>query len=330
MNITPSFYWVDLGQGKVGVIKHRKSFRYANGQHLMVQVTRESFKDQAASQQVKNIRLSPFIYLSQKHCLYHPKIPTTTFSDAINPSTQNFLKTNFSDKGFTFRSSCNKASASEISEEIAHLKKQWDALTAHQLKGPSLLCSGLDPLEKLLQDALDPVSVVVDDLETLLFYKNITQKLNCKRHPIRMALENERPLFEYFGIEDDWHSLTQKTLPLPKGGNICIEQTTCAVTIDVNAGDQYPEEVNKQAVPLILQHLQWRGLTGNILIDFIDSSLKSQKQLLALFESQLQNFPFFKVTVLGWSPLGFLQMRIPHSRLSIEQSLRKFKADSVE
>jgi ribonuclease G len=97
-----------------------------------------------------------------------------------------------------------------------------------------------------------------------------------KLDKVKLWSSNES-LFEYFKIENDYARSLQRQVPLPRGGNLVIEQTEALVSIDVNTGPKVHGkdqgkiilETNIDACYEIAKQLRLRDVGGLIIIDFI-------------------------------------------------------------
>ena len=112
-------------------------------------------------------------------------------------------------------------------------------------------------------------------------------------------------------------------VPLSSGGNIVIDVTAAAVVIDVNQGDKDARQTNKEAIPVIIQHLKCRHLGGNIIIDFMGSETSPQDRdslkALLLRHAATAHLP---LDIFGWSKLGWVEARLPKRRLPLGTSVK--------
>ncbi len=104
-------------------------------------------------------------------------------------------------------------------------------------------------------------------------------KVVMPRFVNRLKLYDEKvPLFHKYGIEDEIAKIQRRSVPLPEGGSIVIDQTEALVAIDVNSGNFRVEndaektayEMNLRAAKEIARQLRLRDLGGVIVNDFID------------------------------------------------------------
>ena len=79
--------------------------------------------------------------------------------------------------------------------------------------------------------------IVVDDKKA---YRLISSQLK-KYGGIKMACKVKEykglePIFDYYKINQQLHQLLVRTVSLPSGGYICIDETEALIAIDVNSG----------------------------------------------------------------------------------------------
>ena len=95
-------------------------------------------------------------------------------------------------------------------------------------------------------------------------------------------------LFEYFKIENDYARSLQRQVPLPRGGNLVIEQTEALMSIDVNTGPKVHGkdqgkiilETNIAACREIAKQLRLRDVDGFVIVDFIDMETDNDREII--------------------------------------------------
>ena len=95
-------------------------------------------------------------------------------------------------------------------------------------------------------------------------------------------------LFEYFKIENDYARSLQRQVPLPRGGNLVIEQTDALLSIDVNTGPKVHGkdqgkiilETNIDACREIAKQLRLRDVDGFVIVDFIDMETDADREII--------------------------------------------------
>ena len=316
--ITPQFIWVDIGEKNPGVLKRKpKEKPLIERQKIILQISKEETKDAVS---YKGSRLTQNIHIAGKFCIYHPLEKNTFFSKNLSMTTKQKLLEN---AGFTFRTSCETLEdMSALQKEMKSLQGSWDFISQSPQSKIGLLQKAPTILERLLRDTASEVEIIFDDAGILAAFKKYVNETNPHiSGSLRLASLKEQPLFEFFGIQEDWEMLTNPLVPLAVGGNLLIEETASATTIDVNAGERSSEEINFEAIAPIIQQIRLRQLSGNILIDFVRLSVGSRKKLLIDFESHLKKENPQGIKIMGWSHLGFLELQAPRRHDSLTKQL---------
>lgn len=173
---------------------------------------------------------------------------------------------------------------------------------------------------RYLQSLKSPIEAIIYDSAALL----TAAKAFCKASRpdllpfMRLASLKEMPLLQHYGVEDEIESCKHPVVTASNGVSLIFETTACAVTIDVNAPIANQKEANIPITPLLIKHLKWRHISGNVLVDYIDSGVSSsqRQQLTQMLQEGLKNeAPEWKI--LGWSRLGFLELHRSKRRLPL-------------
>ncbi len=127
------------------------------------------------------------------------------------------------------------------------------------------------------------------------------------------------------GADDMIEALRQPRVDLPEGGSIYVEPTRALVAVDVNTGgDTSPAaglKANLATLKALPRALRLRGLGGQIVLDLAPVAKRDRRRLedaaKAAFRADL-----IETTVVGWTPLGHLELIRKRERLPIAESLR--------
>jgi len=151
------------------------------------------------------------------------------------------------------------------------------------------------------------------------------------------ALENQ--IFEYTSqslldannITPQISAALKKTVQLPCGGFITIEQTEACVVIDVNTGRFTGQgdfrstvlKTNIEAASCIAWQLALRNLSGIIIVDFIDMKYEDDKSaLLDAFANELKN-DRIKTEIVSITELGLVQLTRRRTREPLSRILEQ-------
>ena len=154
-----------------------------------------------------------------------------------------------------------------------------------RLKGPDV---GYIVRTHGLSESENTDYVYVDNREEYFAIREELQKLSSDKINKVKLWSSKESLFEYFKIEDDYARSLQRSVPLPHGGNLVIDQTEALVAIDVNTGpkvhgkdqEKIIFETNVDACYEIAKQLRLRDIGGLVVIDFIDMELQENRDAL--------------------------------------------------
>jgi ribonuclease G len=120
--------------------------------------------------------------------------------------------------------------------------------------------------------------LVVDDRAT--YDKLVAFLKKSSPHLVRrVSLYREKvPLFDHTGVDAQIDTVLERTVRLPSGGYIAIDQTEALTAIDVNTGsftgrrslEDTVLRTNLEAADEVVRQLRLRDIGGIIVIDFID------------------------------------------------------------
>lgn len=307
VRIHSGYALVDIGLERFGILPlTSRQPKPTEGQYLLVQVIREPMYDLAEQDKGltthKGAQLTTRLRLTHRYFHYHPDQPHLQVSKKISPPVAAILTTYLpACSPITLRASASTATAPELVAALHDIEDIYQDLRRFNKIGLAL--AGPTAFTRQLRD-YETLEVIVPDWAT-------RAKLQPQLWPGQTISVIPNP-FQAYGMEDIWQSLLQPVVPFAQKGSLIFEHPTGLTLIDVNTGGQKPAEANIAAIPLLLQHLRWRQLSGNILIDFADSShLQQRSKILSNVNQQLVTSAGAGFDILGWSALGHLQLRRP-------------------
>lgn len=281
-NIVPAIKcaFIDIGNEKNCYLYMDKRMELSDikkGRELLVQVLKEGT-------QSKGAKVTTALEIPGRYCVLLAGNKEVDFSRKItNEEFKEDIKKNIvkpDDVGIMIRTNAEKAGTSAICTEIEMLYKMYNSILnefKYGKKQGKIHSSG-GILAKILRDKLDQrVSKVITDNEKDFefadeFMKNIEIDIPVVFH------NDERALFDSYGIEKEILSLRNNKVVLPCGGFIIIEKTEAMYVIDVNSGknvksmsiDRTAFFTNMEAAVEGARQIKLRNLAGIIVIDFID------------------------------------------------------------
>jgi Ribonuclease G/E len=148
------------------------------------------------------------------------------------------------------------------------------------------------------------------------------------RHMPEVELHTDDvPLFHRFGVETQLEDAFRRTIRLPAGGSIVIDQTEALVAVDVNSGrltgESDPETTalvtNLEAVQEAARQLRLRDLGGLVVIDFIDMRDRSSRRQVEVALRDALSGDRARIRMGHMGPFGLVVL----SRQRIRQALTR-------
>jgi ribonuclease E len=302
------------------------------GQEVVVQVDKEERGNKGAA-------LTTFISLAGRYMVLMPNSPNAGgVSRRIEGEDRQALKEALDqinipdDMGVIIRTAGVGRDAEELQWDLAYLLQVWRAICDAALSKPApfLIYQESRLIVRALRDYLrgDVNEILVDTQamydEAREFMQqvmpNALRKLKLYSDPI--------PLFNRFQIESQIENAYERTVRLPSGGALVIDQTEALTSVDVNSAratkggdiEETALHTNLEAAEEVARQLRLRDLGGLVVIDFIDmSSTKAQRQV----EDRLQNalkHDRARVQIGRISRFGLLEMSRQRLRPSLGES----------
>ena len=201
------------------------------------------------------------------------------------------------------------------------LLKRWEMITnrMEETKKPACLYVEPDIVGRTVRDFLteDVDRVMVDkkaDYDSII--EEVTKISPRSKSKIQL-FGDDIPVFERFNIERQIEQIYRRTVPLPSGGEIVIEETEALISIDVNTGSHKNKskdgkdfilQVNLEAATEIARQVRLRNIGGLVIMDFID--MKAKKDRNAVLQRMRRQMATDKAKshILPISTLGIMQM----------------------
>lgn len=251
-------------------------------QKVLVQLTKEERGNKGAS-------FTTYITLVGRYCVFMPNsLSKGGVSRRIeDPNVRKQLKEilNTIDlpkkSGLIIRTVGADKDKKEIEQDYNYLYSLWQNIqkNAASVDVPSLIYNEADIIMRSIRDFCDSnVEVIVSGREAFESVRQYTKSI-LKGSRLRSRLyRGSVPMFTYYNIEDQVAELYSNRVKLPSGGSLIITLTEAFVSIDVNSGKMTGEgsieetayRTNMEAAPEISRQVNLRGLSGLIVIDFID------------------------------------------------------------
>ena len=252
------------------------------GQELMVQVEKEERGNKGAA-------LTTFVSLAGRYVVLMPNNTRGGgVSRRIEGEDRAELKENMDQLEYPAGSSIIARtagigrSAPELQWDLNYLIKLWTAIEGAGKggKGAFLIYQESSLVIRAIRDYFN------SDIGDILFdtddvYEQAKQFMAhvMPEHEHRVKrYRDDAPLFSRFQIEHQIESAYARTVQLPSGGAIVIDQTEALVSVDVNSAraikggdiEETATRTNLEAADEVARQMRLRDLGGLVVIDFID------------------------------------------------------------
>lgn len=300
----------------------------AVGQELLVQVTKEERGN-------KGVSFTTHVTISGRYCILTPYVMNRTISRRVNDSTErkrimSILNTIDTKRGGVIaRTLASNQSSKSIVSDYEYVCKIWDEIQQKFAKseGASLIYECGDLIQKILCDFSDEntTCIMIDGNE---YYKEVRERIKSimphEKLPVKLY-RRKVPIFDYYNIEQQITELYDNRVGLTSGGYIVINQTEALVAIDINSGKMTGEisieetayKTNIEAAHEIARQVELRGLSGLIVIDFIDmSKYKNCRLVKSAMEEAFNQFNSY-VQIGNISEFGLMEISKQRTRNNI-------------
>ncbi len=228
--------------------------------------------------------------------------------------------------GLIMRNGALLARRDAIEDEIAELAALWEKISAKalHLKSPVALYREPSTLTALVRDYTPryPLSVTVNDAvnrmpapENGLLWEQVS---DVELDAAWRSAAVDAQLSEALG----------RTVRLPNGGTLVVDEREALSTVDVNSGKFIGEKngevalrQNLAACAEIARQIRLRTLSGIVLIDFIDRRTDAERaQVSDLLRSELSR-ERAKTVIHGFTELGLLETTRKRTGVSLRAAL---------
>jgi len=310
-NILPSLKgaFLDIGYEKNIFLYLDGNIKIKKGDRLAVQIIKEEEGEKSAKSSVN-------LLIPGRYTMLQTLKEEIEFSKNLQQEYKNEIKEEiklFPGTGVILRSNSVEASSEEINKEYKYLYEIYSHIKIKEEYSSSigLIYDFNGILGKILRDISSDIEyITVNDTNDKCFIEDyIKGKLNIK-------VNLDKNIFLNCGIEGDLRTLIDRKVILPSKGNIIIEKTEAMYVIDVNSSKNVGEKTisetafktNIEAANEIPKQIRLRGLSGIIIIDFIDIKDKNKKnQLLDALKEGFKD-DRLKPSVFPFTELNLVQI----------------------
>lgn len=306
------------------------------GQEIMAQVGKDERRDKGAQLLAAIILPSRYLSIMPNNPNPRDPIPDRRLAEArqakSNLNIPEGMGVGITKEGLDVDP---EALRDEFKLQLDHWNKIKAAGINKEFPTPCLLHQSERSPIRVLRDYLtQPVDeIVVDEQET---FKSIKDYVDwcIPDHVGKVILHEEKwPIFSYYQISGEIHKAFDRTVRLPSGGTIVIEQTEALVAIDVNTAQakgrnsrETAINTNLEAVVEIARQMRIRDLSGLIVIDLIGMSQKEDKEDAEKIYHKLSNVlrqDRATTRVTEVSKFGLIEVERQRLRLSLQETLSR-------
>jgi Rne/Rng family ribonuclease len=292
-----------------------------SGQSVLVQVTKDPLGQKGA-------RLTSQISLPGRYLVYVPGGGMSGISRRLPDNERNRLKGILKNlipeqAGVIIRTAAEGALEAELERDVTRLKAQWDDIEKKandsSTQAPSLLYGEPDLTVRVIRDIFN------EDFNKMLVqgdqaWDDIQNYIGHIAPELANKIEKwvgARDLFAENRVEEQLAKAFDRKVYLPSGGSLVIDRTEAMIVIDVNTGkfigkggnlEETVTKNNLEAAEEIARQLRLRDMGGIIVIDFIDMTLESNRELVLRRLVECLGRDRTKHQVAEVTSLGLVQM----------------------
>ncbi len=325
--ISRQYFTPGLDPAKAGIRELLKE-----GQQLVVQVEKEERGNKGAA-------LTTFLSLAGRYMVLMPNSPKAGgVSRRIEGEDRQALKEALEhvqvpdDMGLIVRTAGVGRDAEELQWDLDYLLQLWKAISeaAESRPAPFLIYQESKLIIRALRDYLraDIGEILIDEPALYEDARDFMQQVMPGNLRKLKLYDETVPLFTRFQIETQIENAYERTVRLPSGGSIVIDQTEALTAIDINSSratkggdiEETAFNTNCEAAVEIARQLRIRDAGGLIVIDFIDmESQRHQREVEEKLKNALK-LDRARVQVGRISRFGLLELSRQRLRPSLGES----------
>jgi ribonuclease G len=255
------------------------------GQEIVVQVIKDPLK-------TKGARLSMELTIAGRYMVYAPTGEGIGVSRRLEDKERERLrrqtaKLDLGGGGAIVRTAAHGAKREDFERELTYLHKLHEVLVkrVEETQAPDLVFQEADLSVRVVRDIFSEhfERAIVDDEQQhhrlVSFFARTAPEL-VERVELWDG-QNNKPLFEAYGVEQAIEGVLSRRVDLPSGGYLIIDYAEALTVIDVNSGsfigrgkgaalEDTITRTNLEAAAEVVNQLRLRDIGGIIVIDFID------------------------------------------------------------
>ncbi len=306
------------------------------GQEIIVQVTKEPIG-------TKGARCSSHISLPGRYVVYLPTLDHVGVSKRIgNDKERGRLREAIESMkpptgGLVVRTVAEGLTKKQLKHDVGYLVRLWGEVAQNRqgARAPKTLYSELDIVLKTARELFtdDVDEMVIDDKAQYDRLCRFVEMFMPDRLKDVVFFNEDEPIFDAYGIEDEIARALSRKVPLQSGGYLIIDQAEALTAIDVNTGrfvgkgskdmEETILQTNLEAVQEIAYQLRFRNIGGLIILDLIDMERPSNREKVRKTLEALLTRDKAKTTLNRISELGLIEMTRKRTRESLGRLLHE-------
>lgn len=306
------------------------------GQEIIVQVTKDPIG-------TKGARCSSHVSLPGRYVVYLPTVDHIGISKRIGSDRERARLREAIEAmkppsgGLIVRTVAEGLTKKGLKQDVGYLVRLWGEIAKKRegAHAPCVLSSELDLVLKVARDLFtdDVDEVVIDDKQQYERLCRFVEMFAPDRVKDVKFYDEDEPIFDEYGIEDEIQRALSRKVPLPSGGHLIIDQAEALTAIDVNTGrfvgkgskdmEETILKTNLEAVNEIAYQLRFRNIGGLIILDLIDMELHKNREKVRRTLEELLQKDKAKTTLNRISELGLIEMTRKRTRESLGRMLHE-------
>jgi ribonuclease G len=302
------------------------------GQEIVVQVVKDPLK-------TKGARLSMDLTIAGRYMVYAPYGEGVGISRRLDEKERERLrkeasKLDLQGAGAIIRTAAQGGKRADLERELLYLFKLSEVLTkrVEETAAPALVFQEADLSVRVVRDifSADFERAVVDDPKQFRRLSSFFTRTAPELVEHVELWEDERPLFDAYGVDQVLDSTLSRRVDLPSGGYLMIDYAEALTVIDVNSGsfigrgkgarlEDTITKTNLEAADEVVRQLRLRDIGGIIVIDFIDMARARNRDAVLKTLRKALDEDRTKTFVVEISPLGLVEM----TRQNVTEGVRE-------
>lgn len=310
----------------------KRQERLAEGDEILVQVSREAVKTKAPS-------VTTNLGLTGKYLVLTTGNRVIGYSSKLKPEEKTRLKAlveswEIPPVGLIVRTNAGQAEPDELKKEYDRLCRKYGFLTQEAVHRTAYSCvmrSRPSYLTSILGSRSESLKEIVTDHAALYgqIREFLAEEMPQDLEKLRLYEDRMLPLKSLYRLEKGLTEALSAKVWLKSGAYLVIEPTEALTVIDVNTGkytggkdkQKVIQKINQEAAGEIARQLRLRNLSGIILVDFVDMAEKEAQDALLLQMRELLKRDPQKAAAVDMTGLGLMELtRRKQKKTLLEQA----------